>query len=70
VVSGSEEMIGAIGLATEDFSDRGNVLVHGESWQATSARPLMKGQRIHVVSRDGLTLTVEAKDSDTKEATP
>ncbi len=70
IVSGSEEMIGASGLATEDFTDRGNVLVHGESWQATSARPVIKGQRIRVVSRDGLTLTVEVKDSDTKEATP
>ncbi|OIO67725.1 MAG: serine protease [Zetaproteobacteria bacterium CG12_big_fil_rev_8_21_14_0_65_55_1124] len=70
IVSGSEEMIGASGLATEDFSEQGNVLVHGESWQATSARPLLKGQHIRVVSRDGLTLTVEAKDSDTKEARP
>jgi len=69
VVSGSEEMIGMIGHAVEDFSGQGNVHLHGEEWLATSAVPLKKGQAIRVVARDGLTLTVEATDSDTKEAT-
>jgi membrane-bound serine protease (ClpP class) len=70
VVSGSEEMIGASGQAMEDFSGSGMVRVHGESWQATCASPLRQGQHIHVVSREGMILTVEATDLDSKEASP
>jgi len=70
VVSGSEEMIGISGIAAENLSDRGNVLVHGEIWHATSNQPISKGQPVRVVARDGLTLNVEAADAHTKEATP
>lgn len=69
VVSGSEAMIGLTGTAAEDFSGRGNVLVHGESWAASCDRPLIKGQRIRVLRRDGLQLNVEAIDNKPTEAT-
>lgn len=70
VVSGSEEMIGLTGTAAEDFEGSGNVLVHGESWHATSNTPLKKGQRVRVLALDGLTLSVESIESETGGITP
>lgn len=70
VVSGAEEMLGANGIASEEFSGAGHVLVHGEIWQAESAQHLSKGQPVRVISRDGLTLHVEANQQTTKEPTP
>lgn len=64
VVSGAEEMIGAIGEALEDFQVRGRIRVHSESWIAQSDRPVRRGQRMRVVAIDGLTLTVEEVDDD------
>jgi membrane-bound serine protease (ClpP class) len=59
VVSGHEEMVGAVGEALEDFAHDGRVRVHSEEWQARTATPLRPGQKIRVTGRDGLTLTVE-----------
>ena len=59
VVSGAEELIGSLGEALENFDGTGRVRVHSEEWQARSASPLKQGQKIRVVSRDGLVLTVE-----------
>jgi len=70
VVSGSEEMIGLTGTASEDFEDSGNVLVHGEAWHATSNTPLKKGQGVRVLALDGLTLSVEKIETETGGNTP
>ena len=59
IVSGAEELMGSLGEALEDFADIGRVRVHSEEWQARTVAPLKQGQKIRVVSRDGLTLTVE-----------
>jgi len=59
VVSGAEEMIGAVGEALEDFEHSGQVRVHSEIWSAESAQPVRRGQRVRVVALRGLTLTVE-----------
>ncbi len=59
VVSGHEELVGATGEALEDFAATGRVRVHSEEWQARTASSLKQGQKIRVVGRDGLTLTVE-----------
>jgi membrane-bound serine protease (ClpP class) len=64
VVSGAEEMIGAIGESLEDFQDRGRIRVHSESWVAQSDRPVRKGERVRVVAMDGLTLKVTEADDD------
>jgi len=63
--------IGAAGVATEDFTDIGQVLVHGEIWRAQSDTPLHKGERIRVDAQSGLTLSVSsvAKQPQTEEAT-
>lgn len=60
VVSGAEEMIGATGEALEDFqAGAGRVRVHSEEWQARCPTPIQRGQRIKVIGREGLILTVE-----------
>jgi len=59
VVSGAEEMLGAIGEALEDFRGSGRVRVHSEEWQARASAPIARGSRVKVISREGLILTVE-----------
>lgn len=61
VVSGAEEMVGAVGVASEDFVGRGYIRVHSESWAAQSEEPVHKGERVEVVSMDGLTLKIKPK---------
>jgi membrane-bound serine protease (ClpP class) len=70
VVSGREEMIGAIGEVVADFEEgRGAVHVHGERWQAQSAVPLQRGQAVSVTAMHGLVLDVKPL-AVPKEATP
>jgi membrane-bound serine protease (ClpP class) len=59
VVSGSEELIGMLGEALEDFSGAGLIRVHSESWQARCDQPVRRGQQVRVTGRDGLTLVVQ-----------
>jgi membrane-bound serine protease (ClpP class) len=65
VVSGAEEMLGAPGEALEDFEEFGRVRVHSEAWQAHSRAPLVHGQKIRVVAREGLVLIVEPSEPTT-----
>lgn len=69
VVSGREEMLGAIAEVVDDFSGRGMVRVHGERWQAQSRVPLRRGQQVSVSGLHGLVLDVEPL-SQAKEALP
>jgi len=59
VVSGVEGMLGGEGKALEDFSGTGRVWAFGENWQAYSEKPVQKGDRVRVLSVEGLQLTVE-----------
>jgi membrane-bound serine protease (ClpP class) len=60
VVSGREELIGSSGEVLEDFDGKdGWARVHGENWRIRSHQPLSRGQRVRVVSMDGLILDVE-----------
>ena len=59
VVSGREEMIGAIGVAHDDFQAEGWMHVHGELWRCRSARPVARGERLRVRAIEGLTLIAE-----------
>lgn len=63
VVSGMEDLIGALGAAHEAFDCKGRVLVHGELWQAKTKAPLKKGDAVRVVALDGLYLDVEPVSS-------
>lgn len=59
VITGSEEMIGALGRVAADFSGEGWVYVHGENWRAVCPTPLAKGARVRVTGLEGLVLRVE-----------
>lgn len=58
VVTGSEELIGSVGVALEDVHGEGWARVHSEQWRVQSAVPLKRGQNVRVTGRDGLVLTV------------
>jgi membrane-bound serine protease (ClpP class) len=59
VVSGREEMVGAVGQALEDFESKGMIRVHGEIWFAETKTPIRKGQSVKVRKIHGLILEVE-----------
>ena len=59
MVSGREEMVGALGEALEDFDTQGWMRVHGETWRVRSHTPVTRGQRLRVTSIDGLLLSVD-----------
>jgi len=50
IVSGIEGMLGEQGIALEDFDSKGDVLVHGERWQAKTSEPVKKGQGIEITA--------------------
>ncbi len=56
---GQEEMIGQEATVLADFQGQGKVMVHGERWQARCVSPVARGQRVRIVSNEGLTLVVE-----------
>jgi membrane-bound serine protease (ClpP class) len=62
VTTGREAMIGAPAVALEDFAERGLVRAFSETWQARSARPVRKGDRLRITAVDGLLLTVEPEE--------
>ena len=59
VTTGSEGLIGETGVAQTRLDPEGQVTVHGEIWKARSREKIKKGERIKVVSVEGLTLNVE-----------
>jgi len=57
-VTGSEGLIGETGEAMLDFTGRGKVFVVGETWDAESAVPVRKGEKLRVERREGMILIV------------
>jgi membrane-bound serine protease (ClpP class) len=66
VVSGSEELIGAIGEALDDFDSEGWARVHSELWKVKSEGPVKRGQKVRVEGVEGLILKVSALAEKTK----
>ncbi|MHB8453409.1 MAG: NfeD family protein [Acidiferrobacterales bacterium] len=64
VVTGREELIGAVGEALSAFEADGRVRVHSEEWQAHTRLPLARGQKVRVVGIKGLVLSVEPYDRE------
>ncbi|MGD8207913.1 MAG: nodulation protein NfeD [Thiohalocapsa sp.] len=58
VVTGAEELVGALGEAVSGFPGDGAVHLHGEVWSARSEVPIAPGTPVRVTGRDGLTLRV------------
>ena len=64
VSTGSEGMVGQVGVAKTDVADNGQVFVHGELWSASASPPLAAGQRVRVLAVTGLKVKVEAAPED------
>lgn len=58
IVSGREELIGALGEMLEDTPGAGMARIHGELWAVRCAQPLARGQKVRVTAIDGLVLQV------------
>lgn len=58
VVSGPEQLLGAVGEALGGFPNDGSVHLRGEIWSARSTVPVKPGQKVRVLGREGLTLVV------------
>jgi membrane-bound serine protease (ClpP class) len=63
-LTGSDELVGSIGRALDDFDNEGRVRVLSETWYARTRAPLRKGQAVRVLAVHGLTLDVEPTASD------
>jgi len=59
VTTGTEAMIGEIGVARTMLQPEGKVFVHGELWNAVAPSQVAEGARVRVTRVDGLTLSVE-----------
>lgn len=67
VVSGLEELVGSIAVASEDFDRQGAVVVHSESWRAEAQQPVRKGEAVRVTGIEGLILKVEPSEKAKEE---
>ncbi len=56
---GPQALIGATGIAQQPIAPHGQILVHGELWQAESSVPIDSGEPVRVREVRGLTLLVE-----------
>jgi membrane-bound serine protease (ClpP class) len=57
--SGTEGLLGEVGLVKERIDPEGLVFVHGEYWQAKAKEKLEPGEKVEVVGVDGLVLKVK-----------
>ncbi|MCB2180987.1 MAG: nodulation protein NfeD [Desulfobulbaceae bacterium] len=64
VQTGAEGLIGSIGEAMNDFEGEGRIWVHGESWKGICPASVKKGQKVRVVSKNGLQLNVEILEEE------
>lgn len=62
VATGTEAMVGEFGEARTALDPEGTVFVHGELWNARSASAVSPGQRVRVLSVDGMKLEVEPRE--------
>ena len=58
-ITGVEGMVGEEGVADTDLLPEGKVLLRGEYWNAESAEPIVKGEKVQVVEVKGLHLKVQ-----------
>jgi membrane-bound serine protease (ClpP class) len=59
IVVGAEALVGALGVAQQSIDPRGQILVHGELWQAEASAPVAAGEAVRVRAVEGLKLLVE-----------
>jgi membrane-bound serine protease (ClpP class) len=61
--TGMDAFVGLVGAAETDISPDGKIFVHGEIWNAHSAKPIKKGEKVKVLKADGMLLEVEPLES-------
>jgi membrane-bound serine protease (ClpP class) len=66
VVSGGEELVGAVGEALADFDKSGWARIHSENWKVRTATPVRRGQKLRVSAVNGLELKVVPLAEDTE----
>jgi membrane-bound serine protease (ClpP class) len=66
VVTGTQGLIGEMGLAQTALSPQGKVFVHGELWDAIASANVASGQTVIVREVDGLRLRVDPGKADEK----
>jgi membrane-bound serine protease (ClpP class) len=59
-VTGSEGMIGLVGVTKTALTPRGQVAIRGELWEAMSEEPVEAGGAVEVTAIEGLTLRVKS----------
>jgi membrane-bound serine protease (ClpP class) len=59
---GIETLAGKIGIAKDDLTPEGFVVVDGELWWARSEEPVKKGEKICVLRKEGQILIVKRGD--------
>ena len=69
VVTGAEGMIGLPGIAIEDLSPDGRIMVRGENWRARSDVPVARGTRVRVQGVADLLLRVEPFEASNERKT-
>jgi membrane-bound serine protease (ClpP class) len=62
VATGTQAMIGEIGIARTNVDADGKVFVHGELWNATAKSAIAEGTRVRVRALDGMKVIVEAAE--------
>jgi membrane-bound serine protease (ClpP class) len=58
-VTGREELMGMVGIVTTALTPQGQMVIHGELWQAVSDLPLQPGDEAEVTGISGLRLFVK-----------
>jgi membrane-bound serine protease (ClpP class) len=59
VTTGSQGLVGELGVARTELAPNGKVFVHGELWNARAAKPIHNGDTVRVVAITELELLVE-----------
>jgi len=60
--TGAEGLLGEIGVAASKITpEEGRVFVHGEAWNARSARPIPPNEKVRIIRVEGLQLFVEQR---------
>ena len=70
VVSGGEDMVGALGEVVQVQDDQAWAEVRGERWQVRSESPLLPGQRVRVLGLSDLVLQVRPDTENSSASQP
>lgn len=68
VVGGPGDLIGSTGEVLQATGHEGWMQLHGETWRVLGKSPLLPGQKVRVVARNGLMLEVIPTGNNNKES--